>query len=100
MSSGETAPQTTPAASAEAGQGNLLDQVLAATKQTERSRAEDLVRTLAEEVTKGTVTWNKNVSQTINAGIQALDALLSKQLAAILHNQDFQKVESSWRGLN
>ncbi|OAI38764.1 EvpB family type VI secretion protein, partial [Planctomycetaceae bacterium SCGC AG-212-D15] len=32
--------------------------------------------------------------------VAAMDALLSKQLAAIMHNKDFQKVESSWRGLN
>ena len=80
--------------------GSLLDQVLSVTKQTERSRAEDLIRTLTEEVTKGTVTWNRNVTQTINAGIAAIDAALSKQLAAILHTSEFQKLEGSWRGLH
>src|SRR5262249_53282898 len=61
------------------------------TKQTERSRAEDLLRALAEEALKGTVTWNKNVTQTIDQGIQAIDAALSKQLAAILHHASLQK---------
>jgi len=46
--------------------GSLLDQVISATKQTERSRAEDLIRTLADEALKGTVTYSKNVSVTIN----------------------------------
>src|SRR5262249_22722247 len=36
----------------------------------------------------------------INAGIQAIDNALSKQLAAIMHHPDFQKLEGSWRGLN
>ncbi len=81
-------------------EGSLLDQVLSATKQTERSRAEDLMRTLTEEALKGTVTYSKNVSQTINAAIRALDAAVSQQLAAVMHTSEFTKLEGSWRGLN
>jgi type VI secretion system protein ImpC len=80
--------------------GSLLDQVLTATKQTERSRAEDLVRTLAEEALKGTVTYSKNVTVTINAAIKAIDAAVSKQLNAVIHHPDFLKLEGSWRGLH
>jgi type VI secretion system protein ImpC len=83
----------------EVKEGSILDQVLTATKQTEKSYAEDLIRTLTEESLKGTVTWSRNVSQTINQGIAAIDEVLSKQLAAIMHNADFQKLEGSWRGL-
>ncbi len=79
---------------------SLLDQAIQATKQTERSRAEDLLRTLVEEATKGTVTWSKNVTQTIRAGMKAIDEALSRQLAAIMHHPDFQKLEASWRGLH
>src|SRR5215475_12880415 len=79
---------------------SLLEEAINATKQTERSRAEDLLKTLTEEALKGTVTWSRNVTQTINAGIMAIDQLLSKQLAAVLHHPDFQKLEGSWRGLN
>jgi type VI secretion system protein ImpC len=81
-------------------EASILDQVLSATKATERSRAEELVRTLAEEVTKGVVSWDKNVSKTINAGIRAIDAALSKQLAAVMHHPKFQKMEGTWRGLH
>ncbi|NAW54435.1 type VI secretion system contractile sheath large subunit, partial [Vibrio sp. V41_P2S12T139] len=38
---------------------SFLDQAIGATKQTEASRAEELIKTLAEEAMKGTVTWNK-----------------------------------------
>src|SRR5262245_40298289 len=79
---------------------SLLDQVLTATKQTERSRAEELIQALADEALKGTVTWSKNVTQTIKEGMKAIDAALSKQLAAILHHPDLQKLEGTWRGLN
>jgi type VI secretion system protein ImpC len=94
----EATPVTTP--TTEAPPVSLLDEVIAATKQTERSRAEDLIRTLTEEALKGTVTYSKNVTQTLKAGIQALDAALSKQLAAVMHHPDFQKLEGTWRGLH
>jgi type VI secretion system protein ImpC len=90
----------TQAATAVAESGSLLDEILSTTKQTERSRAEDLVRALTDEALKGTVVYSKNVTQTIKAGIDAIDAALSKQLAAVMHHPDFQKLEGSWRGLN
>lgn len=80
--------------------GSLLDQVLTATKQTERSRAEELVRTLAEEALKGTMTFDKNVAVTLNKYITAIDAAVSKQLNAVMHHPDFLKLEGSWRGLH
>ena len=53
------------AATSEAKEVSLLDQVLEATKQTERSRAEELIHTLADEALKGTVTYSKNVTVTV-----------------------------------
>jgi type VI secretion system protein ImpC len=96
----ETKAPAAAEAAVESKEESLLDQVLSATKQTERSRAEDLIRTLTDEALKGTVTWNKNVTVTIKAGIEALDEALSKQLAAIMHHPDFQKLEGTWRGLH
>ncbi len=88
------------AAQAETKELSLLDQVVSATKQTERSRAEDLIRTLTDEAIKGTVTWSRNVVQTIKQAMSAIDQVMSKQLAAVLHNADFQKLEGTWRGLH
>jgi type VI secretion system protein ImpC len=90
----------TAAAASESREASLLDQVIEATKQTERSRAEELIRTLTEEALKGTVTYSKNVTVTIKAAITAIDHAMSKQLAAVLHNPDFQKMEGTWRGLH
>src|SRR3954447_11035891 len=98
-----SAPQEAAAAAATTETkeaGSLLDQVISATKQTEKSRAEDLIRTLTDEALKGTVTWDRNVTATIKAGIAAIDKVLSKQLAAIQHHADFQKLEGTWRGLH
>jgi len=49
---------------------------------------------------KGTVTFSKNVTQTINQAIAALDATLSKQLAKVMHHPDYLKLEGTWRGLH
>jgi len=105
MSTGEQAQAAAPApapaaAAAEAQEVSLLDKVLSATKQTERSRAEDLMKTLVDQALSGVVTFDKNVTKTINATIKAIDDKLSAQLAAIMHHPDFQKLEGTWRGLN
>ncbi len=100
MSTEQQAAGTAGATTTDAAGGGLLDQVLAATKQTERSRAEELIRTLTDEALKGTVTYSKNVSQTINQAIAAIDAAMSKQLAAVMHNKDYLALEGSYRGLH
>jgi type VI secretion system protein ImpC len=79
---------------------SLLEQAIGATKQTDASRAEELIRTLTEEAMSGTVSWNKNLTVTFNEAINRLDSLISDQLSAIMHAEDFQKLEGSWRGLN
>jgi type VI secretion system protein ImpC len=79
---------------------SFLEQAISATKQTSRDETEELLRTLTSEAMKGTVKWDKNLSVTINAAIKAIDEAMSKQLAAVMHNEKFQKLEGSWRGLN
>jgi type VI secretion system protein ImpC len=98
MSAAEQAQAGAQAATTEGV--SVLDQIFDATKATERSRTEELMKTLTDEALKGTVTWSKNVTVTIKEGMRAIDAALSKQLAAILHNPDYQKLEGSWRGLH
>ncbi|WDE03288.1 type VI secretion system contractile sheath large subunit [Thalassomonas viridans] len=79
---------------------SILGQAIDATKQTDSSRAEELIRALTEEALKGTVKWNKNLTVTFNQAIKVIDETISKQLSAIMHHDEFQKLEGSWRGLN
>lgn len=79
---------------------SLLDQVLGATKQTERDRAEELIRALTEEALKGTVTFNRNLVVTFDRAIAEIDRKVSEQLNKIMHHERFLKLEGSWRGLN
>lgn len=99
MSAGEQQEQQAQSESVEGG-GDFLDQVFAATKQTEKSRAEELVKTLVEQANEGVVSFDKDLTRTLTAGIAHLDEVISKQLAAVMHHPEFQKLEGTWRGLN
>jgi len=79
---------------------NFLEQAIGATKQTPRDETEELLKTLTQEALKGTVTWDKNLTVTINSAIAAIDRALSAQLSAIMKHEKFQKLEGSWRGLH
>jgi type VI secretion system protein ImpC len=84
----------------ETEQVSLLDQVVGATKQTEPDRAQDLVKTLVQEALSGTVTFDKNLTRTIDRAIAAIDRRMSTQLNEIMHSPRFLQLEGSWRGLN
>ena len=79
---------------------SVLEQAIEATKQTERSQAEELLRALTENTLNGTVTWKKSLVATINDAIKKIDNTLSQQLAKIMHHEEFRKLEGSWRGLH
>ncbi|MDZ4850396.1 MAG: type VI secretion system contractile sheath large subunit [Pirellulaceae bacterium] len=77
----------------------FLEKAIKATKQTERTRAEDLLRNFTQQALQGTVTWDKSLARSIQNAIDAIDEKISKQLSAVMHHPDFQKLEGSWRGL-
>ena len=88
------------AAAAVTEEAGLLDQVVAATRQTAPDDARDLVKNLVEQALAGTVTFDRNLSRTFNQAIEALDRKLSEQLNAIMHDPRFLQLEGSWRGLH
>lgn len=92
--------QTQDSAEAAEGSVSLLEMAIGATKQTGRDEAQDLIANLTQQVMSGTVTWDRNLTKTINNAIDAIDAAISKQLSAIMHHEKLQKVEGSWRGLH
>ncbi|MGK7862570.1 type VI secretion system contractile sheath large subunit [Falsiroseomonas sp. E2-1-a4] len=99
MSSTQSQPGGATTTTEEGGLG-LLDQVIGATKQTERDRAQELIKALTEEALKGTVTFSRNLTQTFDRAIAAIDAKVSEQLNQVMHHPRFTKLEGSWRGLN
>jgi type VI secretion system protein ImpC len=79
----------------------LLDSILESAPSTvERSQVQDLVQNLIDQALQGSVVYQKTFTKTINAAIKEIDAKLSKQLSAVLHAPEFQRLEGSWRGLN
>jgi type VI secretion system protein ImpC len=95
----ETARQADAGAAVTEAPG-LLDQIITNTKQTEPDRAQDLVKNLVEQALAGTVTFDRNLTRTFDKAIAAIDAKLSAQLNAIMHDPKFLKLEGSWRGLH
>jgi type VI secretion system protein ImpC len=88
----------------EDGGTSLLDRVVdesrVARSDTERARARDLIGELVSQVLEGTVVMSSNLSATLDARVAELDSLISRQLSEIMHNPEFQKMESTWRGLH
>lgn len=96
----EKSAQAAMAATVTQESDSLLDQVLEATPSAQQDRVKDWMTALAEQVSSGTISWDKNVTRTLRRSVEAIDELISKQLAAIVHHPDFQKLEGTWRGLN
>ncbi|WP_045367494.1 type VI secretion system contractile sheath large subunit [Vibrio campbellii] len=86
---------------AEAAEASLsfLERAIEATTQTPADTTKELFSVLAEQALSGTVTWDKNVTKTIENAIVEIDKKLSKQLSKVMQENDFQKLEGSWRGL-
>ena len=96
---------TAPAGAAQAGAStSLLDDIVEKSKvaksDSEHARAKDLIGELVHQVMDGTVVVSDNLSATIDARIAELDRLLSAQLSEVMHAPEFQRMESTWRGLN
>ena len=96
----ESARQPGAAASTETAAPGLLEQIITNTKQTQPDRAQDLVKNLVEQALAGTVTFDRNLTRTFDKAVAAIDAKMSAQLNAIMHDAKFLKLEGSWRGLH
>jgi type VI secretion system protein ImpC len=82
---------------------SLLDQIVEegrlARDPAAKERGKNLVKEFVRQVLEGAMTVSKDAEMMINARIAQIDHLVSIQLNEILHNQAFQKLEGSWRGL-
>jgi type VI secretion system protein ImpC len=96
----ESARQPGAATSTETAAPGLLEQIITNTKQTQPDRAQDLVKNLVEQALAGTVTFDRNLTRTFDKAVAAIDAKMSSQLNAIMHDAKFLKLEGSWRGLH
>jgi type VI secretion system protein ImpC len=65
-----------------------------------KSAVEQAVQTLAQQALANTALISGDSLRSIEAMIAALDAKLTEQINVIMHQEDFQKLESAWRGLH
>jgi type VI secretion system protein ImpC len=65
-----------------------------------KSAVEQAVQTLAQQALANTNILSGDAIRSIEAMIAALDRKLTEQVNQIIHHEDFQKLESSWRGLH
>jgi type VI secretion system protein ImpC len=81
----------------------LLDQIVEqgrlARDPAAKERGKNLVKEFVAQVLDGAMTVSKDAEAMITARIAQIDHLVSIQLNEVLHHADFQKLESSWRGL-
>ena len=82
---------------------SLLDEIVAATRLKPEdegfSTTKQGIQAFIDELVKPEREGAKISKDILDDMISKIDQKLSKQMNAILHNEDFQKLESSWRSL-
>ena len=85
-------------------QGDLLAKILAegrlARDDIQARQARDMIGEFVQQVMQGEMVMAKDVEASINARVGQIDKLISAQLNEIMHHEEFQKLEGSWRGLH
>jgi type VI secretion system protein ImpC len=94
----QAAAETTPE------EVSLLDSIISkgmrARTDEARERNRDLLKEFVQQLLDPKMVVAKDTEKTINLRIAEIDRLLSAQLNEVMHNPEFQRLESSWRGLH
>ena len=77
----------------------LLDEKFKPTVEA-KPEVESAIKTLAAQALGNANLISTDAFETIESMVAAIDKKLSDQLSLILHNEEFQKLENSWRGLH
>ena len=79
---------------------DLLQKELKPKSDNAREAIDNAVKTLAEQALEGAIVISDDTLTTIQSMISAIDKKLTEQVNLILHHDDFQKLEGTWRGLS
>ena len=100
----ESPRQEQAAAAAPGVEASLLDQIVEKGRfgvdAPARERGKDMIKHFVNEVLAGTITVARDADAMLNARIAQIDRLISAQVNEIMHAPQFQKLESTWRGLH
>lgn len=85
-------------------EASLIDDILEATHIRKNDEGYDITKLGVQTFIDNILTGSKHYGQKatkglVDAMIADIDEKLSNQMNAILHNKEFQKLESTWRGL-
>jgi len=86
----------------QAAESSLLDQIVETGRfgdPSARERGKGLIKEFVSQVLEGSMSLGRDADQMISARVAQIDHLISLQLNEVLHNAQFQKLESTWRGL-
>jgi type VI secretion system protein ImpC len=86
----------------QAAPSSVLDQIVEQGRFSDagaRERGKGLIKEFVAQVLEGSMTLGRDADQMISARVAQIDHLISLQLNEVLHNAQFQKLESTWRGL-
>jgi type VI secretion system protein ImpC len=82
----------------------LLDRIIQEGKmardESQQAYARDLVGEFVNQILDEGMTVSKDTVASIEARVAQIDQMLSEQLNEILHDEEFQRLEASWRGLH
>ena len=79
---------------------SLLQKEFKPADDVRKGRIETAVQTLAQQALKDAAIIGDDVYATVDAMRSQIDRKLSEQINLILHNDEFQALESAWRGLH
>lgn len=79
---------------------SLLEREFKPKSDRAREAIEAAVHTLAHQALIDTTLISDDALRTIESMIKAIDAKITEQVNLILHHEDFQGLESAWRGLH
>lgn len=77
----------------------MLQRLFDISRQHDRDDSALLLAAMTEQAMQGNLVWEKNLTISISRAIDAIDAALSQQLAAVMHHPALLRLEGSWRGL-
>jgi type VI secretion system protein ImpC len=85
---------------AESDFASLLQKEFRPRTDTAKSAVEEAVKTLAQQALENTALISDDVLHSLEAMIAEIDRKLTEQVNLIMHHEEFQQVESAWRGLH
>lgn len=92
--------QGMPAVVNEGYLNQVIDNTQAIRRESDRYRMQTQLRHFLTEVVSGAIVVSSDLIGSIEGRIAAIDELLSRQISLIIHAPEFQRKESSWRGLH